>query len=84
LDRELMTNERTASNRAMISITSLPLLTTTEAKKILRRCIPEHWEFEDVNALEVQRDFALEILAVASSGHPCLILHWPREAVPTS
>jgi hypothetical protein len=84
LDRELMTNERTASNRAMISITSLPLLTTTEAKTILRRCIPENWEFEDVNALEVQRDFALEILAVASGGHPRSIEFIIQECITSS
>lgn len=84
LDRELMTNEQTASNRAMLSITSLPLLTIGDAITILRRCIPVCWQFEDVHGLVLQRDFALEVLAVASGGHPRSVEFIIQECITSS
>ena len=68
LDAEFIRKERTASGRAVLSITTLPLLKPAESAKFLRENI--NAVFIDAEGYSVNREYIMEQLAVISGGHP--------------
>lgn len=71
LSRGLMKNEVTTSNRPVLSATTIPLWSKDETVSLLRQGISaDSWKFVDENSVAISGDLALELLAVASGGHP--------------
>jgi hypothetical protein len=73
LSRELMTSEYTSSNRPMVPVVVMPLLTMDESVQYLDENI--NCVFKDSRRLERDRAQVIKSLAVVGGGHPRSLLY---------
>ena len=69
LDANFMAEEITASGRAVVAVTTLPLLNLTESISFLNRSIKAEFVDGEGNSA-INRETVVRQLALASAGHP--------------